>query len=88
MTIDNYYVIRFNETCSRGAYLIETLESSLDKSGEHEHLAIRMVASTLTESDMNSPLNRKDVPKPYRKLKIALHKRSQATPRPEHQEIR
>ncbi|MDR2308438.1 MAG: hypothetical protein LBE53_14760 [Paucimonas sp.] len=85
MTIDDYYVIRFNETCSRGAYLIETLESSLDKSGEYEDLAIRMVTSTLTESEMNSPLNREDSPKPYRKLKIALYKRSQTTPKPEHQ---
>ncbi|MDF9619328.1 hypothetical protein P5705_16915 [Pseudomonas entomophila] len=88
MTIDDYYVVRFNETCSRGAYLIETLESSLDKSGEYEYLAIRMVVSTLTESDMNSPLNREDAQKPYRKLKIALCKRSQATPKPEHQQIR
>ncbi|MFJ3449065.1 hypothetical protein ACIPM0_12680 [Pseudomonas sichuanensis] len=85
MTIDDYYVVRFNGNCSRGAYLIETLESSLDKSGEYEYLAIRMVVSTLTESDLNSPISRKDLPKCYKKLKMAVRKRSRVTQKNENQ---
>ncbi|AZL68332.1 hypothetical protein [Pseudomonas oryziphila] len=88
MTIDDYYVVRFNESCSRGAYFIEALESSLDKSGEYEYLAIRMVVSTLTESDLNSPLSRKDLPKCYKKLKMAVRKRSRTTQKMEHQKSR
>lgn len=75
MTIDDYYVVKFCTDCSRGAYRIDILESSLDKSGTLDRLAIRVVTSTLSEYQVGSPVSKKLAPNAYKNLNIHIRKR-------------